>query len=117
MKKYIITTLISIVIAFSAQAQTDQTIQESKFHVDGVCGMCKKRIEDAALRTKGVKLAEWNQSTKELSVTFKNTKVSEVEVKKAISKAGHETDSIPADTSAYKLLPNCCKYKDGIKSH
>ena len=47
-------------ISFSAQAQEMKTVKKKKnakvaFKVDGICGMCKKRIEIAALKTKGVK--------------------------------------------------------------
>lgn len=117
--KSILITLLAVFTFSIAQAQekSDKKISESTFHVDGVCKMCKKRIEDAALRTSGVKLAEWNKSTKELRVIYKNTKTTEEEIQKAVSKRGHSTEKHEADTSAYKQLPNCCKYKDGVDTH
>ena len=36
--------------------------------VDGVCMMCKNRIEKACLKTKGVKSAVWNVETHNLSL-------------------------------------------------
>ncbi|HKK87235.1 MAG TPA: hypothetical protein VJ917_00210, partial [Saprospiraceae bacterium] len=38
--------------------------------VRGVCKMCKKRIEGAAM-VPGVKLAQWSQNEQMLTVTFK----------------------------------------------
>jgi len=117
--KSILITLLAVFTFSLAQAQekSDKKISESTFHVDGVCKMCKKRIEDAALRTSGVKLAEWNKSTKELRVIYKNTKTTEEEIQKAVSSRGHTTEEHEADSVAYKQLPDCCKYKDGVKTH
>lgn len=99
----------------TAQEQSDNTqkkIVETTFTVEGVCGMCKERIENAALRTSGVKMAEWTEATKELKVVYKTKKLTEEEIHKAIAAAGHETSMISADSAAYKKLPGCCLYKD-----
>ena len=58
--KKIIFLLSALLIGFSAQAQDIKEEKKNKnarvaFEVDGICGMCKKRIETAALKTKGVK--------------------------------------------------------------
>lgn len=75
--------------------------------------MCKDRIETAALRTKGVKLAEWDQKSQKLKVVYNTKRTEEKDIHKVIAANGHETSMISADSSAYKALPDCCQYKDG----
>ncbi len=77
--------------------------------------MCKKRIESAAMRTKGVKQAEWNKKTEDLKVVYNSKKTTEEAIHKAVANHGHETALIAADSSAYIKLPDCCRYKDGAK--
>ena len=93
--------------------QSDSKIKEASFKVEGVCNMCKQRIEAAALRTKGVKMAEWNKETQELKLVYHSKKTTEENIHQAIAKDGHETSMVVADSTAYKKLPGCCKYKDG----
>jgi cation transport ATPase len=117
--KYLMITLMAV-FTFSfvnAQEKSDSKISEISFQVDGVCKMCKERIEDAALRTPGVKLAEWNKNTKDLRVIYKNTKTTEEEIQQSVANRGHTTEKLEADSTAYEALPDCCKYKDGVETH
>ena len=98
-----------------AQEKSDKKNIETSFEVKGVCEMCKKRIESAAMRTSGVKMAEWNEETQQLKVVYKNGKTTEQEIHQAVANYGHETPLVPADSSAYTKLPDCCRYKDGAK--
>ena len=110
--KYLIILLISV-FSLSANAQeSTKKIAEITFEVDGVCGMCKKRIENAAMRTSGVKLAEWNVETHQLKLVYKTTKVSEDELHQAIIAAGHDTDKMKAEDSVYDQIHDCCHYRD-----
>ena len=43
---------------------------KASLEVDGVCLMCKARIEKACLATKGVKSANWDVKTHELKLFF-----------------------------------------------
>jgi len=114
--KNIIVFILSVFTFTVAQGQEKSTsVVEETFKVEGVCDMCKKRIESAALRTKGVKLAEWDKKTQDLKVVYNSNKTSEEAIKQAVADHGHETATIPADTSAYQNLPACCRYKDGAK--
>ena len=78
--------------------------------------MCKKRIENAAL-VKGVKFVEWEKSTQNLKVIFKPSKVTPLDIHKAINNAGHDTALMAAPDDKYQELPGCCRYRDGIKVH
>ena len=110
-----IITALLFAVTINAQEKSNSKITETTFEVKGVCGMCKDRIENAAMRTPGVKLANWDKDSKELKIVYKNTKTTEKEIHEAIAKHGHTTSLIPADSTAYKKLPNCCMYDDGAK--
>lgn len=92
--------------ALFAQANT------TSFFVDGVCGMCKERIETAALQVKGVKKANWDVNQHQLTVIFQPKRFEEDRLHKAIAAVGHDTDKYKASEAAYQSLHNCCKYRD-----
>ena len=80
--------------------------------VQGLCEMCKERIEKTAKAVNGVHTARWDQKTKQLHLGFDPTQTSGDVVAKAIAKAGHDTDKYKADKATYDALPDCCKYRD-----
>jgi Cu(I)/Ag(I) efflux system membrane fusion protein len=79
--------------------------------VQGLCEMCKDRIEKAAKSVSGVTSASWDIKTKQLHLNFDPAKTSVDAVAKAIAKAGHDTDKYKADKATYDALPSCCKYR------
>ncbi|PLX11386.1 MAG: efflux RND transporter periplasmic adaptor subunit [Marinilabiliales bacterium] len=91
--------------------KTSESISTSDFFVDGACGMCKNRIEKAALSVNGVKEANWNQETKKLQVTV-NKGLDIMEIHKAVANVGHDTKKIKADDDIYEALHSCCHYRD-----
>lgn len=108
--KKIITFIIVLIATFTLQAQKKNA--KLSFEVDGVCMMCKKRIEKAALNTKGVKFANWNVKTHELVVIIDERKTNKKTVCESMAKAGHDTKEIIATQEAYDNLHPCCKYRD-----
>lgn len=109
MKKLVI-LLSFVMIGISAQAQKKNA--KLSIEVDGICMMCKKRIEKAALSTKGVKFASWDMKTHILSLIIDERKTNKKAVQKAIAKAGHDTKDVKATKEAYEALDPCCKYRD-----
>jgi len=111
---------IICLFTFSAQAQNaksgNKKIATEEFAVSGVCGMCEKRIEKAAL-VPGVMSAAWDQEAQSLKVMYKRKKVDLKDIKAAVAAAGHDTDTVKADDEAYAELPGCCKFRDGVKPH
>lgn len=91
-------------------------IRTEEFTVKGVCGMCQKRIEKAALIS-GVVSATWNQELQQLKVIYKPKKVTLKDIRSAVAAVGHDTDEIKASNEAYAQLPACCAYRDGVKLH
>ena len=109
MKKLIISTvLIFIGITTFAQNKNARTSIE----VDGVCLMCKKRIEKASLNTKGVKSAIWNVETHELKLIFDERKTDIKTITQSIADVGHDSKEIKATDLAYNSVHPCCKYRD-----
>ena len=60
------------------------------FEVNGICEMCKERIEMAALKTKGVKFANWTIGTHQLSLIFDERKIDEITIHTNIAAVGHD---------------------------
>ena len=118
MKKIIFIFSI-LFIGFTIQSQEIKKKKNAKvaFEVDGICGMCKKRIETAALKTKGVKFAIWNVKTHQLNLIMDQRKTDVSTVQKSILKVGHdiildENKKLEAKTEAYNSVHSCCKYRD-----
>jgi mercuric ion binding protein len=105
------------IISFSAVfAQDNKDVVTAHYKVDGICEQCKKRIEDAAY-IKGVKHAEWNVDTHDLTLVYKPAKTSAEEVLAAIAKAGHDNERVKATDDAYNKLPHCCQYRTTTENH
>ncbi|MEG1586847.1 MAG: efflux RND transporter periplasmic adaptor subunit [Bacteroidales bacterium] len=79
--------------------------------VQGSCGMCKERIQNAALSVTGVKRAEWEIKTKQLQVEFDSQATNMDAVSKAIAHVGHDTAKDSANADVYEQLPGCCLYR------
>ncbi|WP_432411781.1 heavy-metal-associated domain-containing protein [Rasiella sp. SM2506] len=109
MKNYIIIFLVAI-IGVTATAQDKNA--RATLEVDGICGMCKKRIETAAIKTKGVKSAVWNVETKECSLIFDENKTDVATISQSIANVGHDTKEIKATEEAYNSVHACCLYRD-----
>jgi membrane fusion protein, copper/silver efflux system len=93
--------------------QTSATVLEhAVFKVSGNCEMCKDRIEKAALSASGVKYALWDISSKKITLDFDSNLTSLSTIQKSIAKSGHDTELFKADDVTYKLLPDCCHYRD-----
>jgi mercuric ion binding protein len=112
MVKYIVAVLLMTVFAFSAQGQEKKN-KNAKYttEVNGNCEQCQKRIQKAAYSVPGVKSASWNVETHQLSLIINEEKCSLMDVKKAIAKVGHDTDSVKSTKEDYDNLHHCCQYE------
>ena len=115
MKKIILIFTVLLTTAAFAQDKNKKASME----VDGVCGMCKERIEKAAIRTKGVKSAVWNVDTHELKLIYDERKTDLKTISEKVAAVGHDTKEIKATEEAYNSVHPCCKYrdKDVVKDH
>ena len=94
----------------------NRNVITAKYVVNGVCGKCKQRIEDAAY-IKGVKYADWDIDSHNLMVKYDSTKTSPDLILQSIARAGHDTEDYKATDEDYNKLPLCCRYRSGIKRH
>ncbi|MFB9056314.1 heavy-metal-associated domain-containing protein [Mariniflexile ostreae] len=108
MKNFIIITVLLITTATFAQNKN----QRASVEVDGVCLMCKSRVEKASLGTKGVKSAIWNVKTHELKLIYDARKTNIETIQKSIAEVGHDTKDVKATDEAYNKIHDCCKYRD-----
>jgi cation transport ATPase len=107
--KQIITILALFLITFSFAQDKNA---KGSMEVDGVCGMCKERIEKAAIKTKGVKSAVWNKDTHELRLIYDARKTNLDSISKNIADVGHDTKLYKATDEAYDSVDDCCRYRD-----
>lgn len=105
---FVITLVLFAVTTGIAQNKNARAVIE----VDGICGMCKERIEKAAIRTKGVKSAVWDIQTHDLSLIYDERKTNLKEIQQNIADVGHDTKAIKATEEAYLSVHECCRYRD-----
>ena len=115
--KTIFISLIVLCISTVSFAQNKNA--KASIEVDGVCMMCKNRIEKASLKTKGVKSAVWNVDTHELRLIFDENKTDLLNIQKKIVSVGHDTKELKATDEAYDSVHSCCKYREDevVKEH
>ena len=115
MKKTILIVALLISAVIFAQDKNAKAVIE----VDGVCMMCKARIEKAAIKTKGVKSAVWNVESHKLKLIFDGRKTDVKTISKNLAAVGHDTKDIKATDKAYNSVNPCCKYRDEevVKAH
>ena len=105
MKKLFIGLLL--LVSGSALAQTS----EVTFWVNGVCGMCEKRIESALINSPGVKFADWDIETLQVMVVYNSKKLSEQKLHEIVAGVGHDTQKVRAKDEDYAKVNGCCKYR------
>jgi hypothetical protein len=110
-----------IVLLFAFFASNVVLAQKAKtekvtFKVYGNCPQCKDRMETAC-DTKGIKMAEWNVDSKDMTVVYNPSKISLEQVHQLIADSGHDTDLKKAPDSVYVKLPDCCLYREKPNTH
>jgi len=108
--KTILLTVTMLLIGTLSYGQNKNA--KASIEVDGVCMMCKKRIEKASIKSKGVKSAVWNVDTHELRLIFDENKTSIEQIESNLAAVGHDTKSLIASKEAYDSLHPCCKYRE-----
>ena len=115
MKKFVILSMMILgTVTFAQDKNAKATIE-----VDGVCMMCKARIEKACITTKGVKFADWNVDTHELKLIYDQRKTDLKTIQQNIAAVGHDTKEFKAKDEVYEKIDACCRYRDEqvVKDH
>ncbi|GAA3780649.1 hypothetical protein GCM10022271_11140 [Corallibacter vietnamensis] len=111
--------LVLVVFFMTTLSFAQNKNAKATLEVDGVCMMCKDRIEKAAIKSKGVKSAIWNVDTHELKLIFDERKTNLETIEKSVASVGHDTKNVKADDDVYNNIDPCCKYRDEqvVKDH
>jgi hypothetical protein len=115
-------TVLLLCILLGAYSQNSQAniapeIDSLSIWVNGACGMCKTRIEDAALKVKGVESASWDTKKRQLNLTVDLDRFKVIKLHYKIASVGHDTKEMLAPDPVYDALPMCCKYRDPNNPH
>jgi cation transport ATPase len=109
--KYLFVFLFFTTSFTYAFQKDDLKTLNSTIKVSGVCEMCKSRIEKGTIKLKGVKYANWEIISNNLSLIYNSKKIKLDTIKKKIASLGHDTDKFKAPIDVYENLPDCCHYK------
>ncbi|WP_417291285.1 heavy-metal-associated domain-containing protein [Corallibacter sp.] len=111
---FVVVVFFMTTLSFAQNKNAKATLE-----VDGVCMMCKDRIEKAAIKSKGVKSAIWSVDTHELKLIFDERKTNLEAIEKSVASVGHDTKNVKADDDVYNNINPCCKYRDEqvVKDH
>ncbi|MGV8814829.1 MAG: heavy-metal-associated domain-containing protein [Gelidibacter sp.] len=104
-------------LSINVNAQGKDKNKKISIEVKGNCGMCKSRIEKASSQVKGVKYANWDIPSKQLTLILDENKCTPLDIKKAIALVGHDSDTENASDKVYNNLPPCCKFRDPNSLH
>ncbi|MBT8190446.1 MAG: hypothetical protein KJO29_08445, partial [Bacteroidia bacterium] len=108
--KNILGILVILFCCITLNAQ-EQLIVEYAFRVEGVCGMCKDRIENTALEN-GAETASWDLDSRILTIEVDEMKTSVSSVRHALAMAGHDNGDFITPDEIYRNLHECCKYRE-----
>jgi len=100
-----------LVLAFSATFASAQesTPGELLLSSSVVCDMCKNAIEQGMAYTKGIKSTKVNVKENQILVKYNPEKLTEQEVKEAITALGYVAGDMKPTKAAYDKLHGCCK--------
>ncbi|WP_231481192.1 heavy-metal-associated domain-containing protein [Sediminibacter sp. Hel_I_10] len=104
--------ILIVLITMAGTVYAQDKNAKASIEVDGVCTMCKERIEKAAIRTKGVKYANWDVSTHELKLIYDERKTNVDSISKSVAAVGHDTKKLKATEAAYNSVHPCCRYRE-----
>jgi copper chaperone CopZ len=108
--------MIAFVLAITSAAKAQNSKLDGPFlatkaiKVNGVCDMCKHRIENALKNTPGISSASWNIDSKTLLVQYSRAKINPAKIQQMVAAVGHDTEKIRASDVVYNALPDCCHY-------
>ena len=104
--------LTIVILLFTGVIFAQEKNKKMTMEVDGKCDMCKMRIEKAALGVKGVKYAQWDVPSHQLSLIVDERKTDPMKIKTALVEVGHDTKELKATDEAYASVHPCCKYRE-----
>ncbi|MEN9548524.1 MAG: hypothetical protein RIR12_1115 [Bacteroidota bacterium] len=102
--------IFSLAVVFTALSCTSNAQSKTEtFKVNGNCGMCKAKIEKAAIAA-GATAANWQADKKELTVTYVSSSTNAAKIQQKVAEIGYDNAGFKATTESYNKLHGCCKY-------
>lgn len=108
MKNFIKLILI-VVLAFTSTTLKAQKFKTFVVHTSAVCDMCEETMQKELTFVSGVRSADLDLKTMDLTVVYKPNKTNEKEIVTAINRCGYDAGDSPAVKEAYENLHSCCK--------
>lgn len=114
MKRNIIIAIFAIMLlSINLKAEENLTVSVIKSPV--WCEMCDATLQKGLKKLPAVQEVLVDLEKQEVTVKYDESKSSLDKIRRAISKLGYDADDVPADKTAYKKLPNCCKKPEDRK--
>lgn len=102
--------IVVVLFIFLGTVNSAQSIEKVQIMTPTVqCEMCKKTIEKALNKIKGVVSSDVNYKKKFVTVKYTPEILTISRIRKTISEAGYDADNLQAKLEAYNNLPICCK--------
>jgi copper chaperone CopZ len=110
MKKYLMIMIAAFTMHYvTAQEATKKKTQTVIIQTSAQCGDCEERIESALNYLKGVVFAELDNDTKKVTVKYKTSVLTVVQIKQKLAEIGYSADDVKATEEAVNKLPACCR--------
>lgn len=102
---------IALVLAFGLISSTlkAQKLDTLVVHTSAVCEMCEETMQKELAFVSGVRSADLDLKTMDLTVVYKSKKTNEKEIIAAINRCGYDAGDSPTTPEAYDKLHSCCK--------
>ena len=113
--KSLLIAVVTLFVLFSTSLTQEKEVKQASIKVDGVCNMCKNRIEKA-INIDEVKFAKWDRETKKLKLAYESS-ITLDSLQYLLAMAGHDNEKFTAPDSIYADLHKCCKYRENPQSH
>ncbi|MCO5259772.1 MAG: cation transporter [Crocinitomicaceae bacterium] len=104
-----IVVIFAMLFIGNSFAQELKKVEEVTIHTSAECNDCKKRLEDKLNYTKGIRFAELDVPSMNLTVSYTTKKIDLTKIKTIISELGYDADDVKANEAAQKALPACCQ--------
>jgi periplasmic mercuric ion binding protein len=101
--------LILLCAIFLFSLFVNANIVKTSIKTSAVCGMCKQTILEGIQKLEGVKSAKLDLTTKVLKISYEDKLVDIATIEAVVSSLGYDANKTVADSSAYAVLPSCCK--------
>lgn len=106
MKQPLIILCLFATLSTAAQHATPDTI---RIRTNAICDQCKHTIEGELIYEKGVKHVQVDLASEQVVVAYDGHRTDPQRIRAAITHLGYQADELPADTSARRRLPACCR--------